>query len=78
MLPAQSAAPNRVRDAQRVLLDRSEATTVQYNVSIPDSTFLYTPRAGVQVATLSGGDGAEVKRRLLGQQKGETQPAKSP
>jgi outer membrane lipoprotein-sorting protein len=63
-----------VRDAQGVLLDRSEATSVQYNVSIPDSTFVYTPQAGVQVATFSGGNGADVKRQLNGQ----TLPAKSP
>jgi outer membrane lipoprotein-sorting protein len=63
-----------VRDPQGVLVDRSEATNVQYDVSIPDSTFVYRPQAGVQVATFSGGDGADVKRQLNGQ----SLPAKSP
>jgi outer membrane lipoprotein-sorting protein len=63
-----------VRDAQGVLVDRSEATSVQYNVSIPDSTFVYTPQAGVQVAIFSGDDGADVKRQL----NGPSLPAKSP
>ena len=63
-----------VRDPQSVLVDRSEATSVQYNVSIRDSTFVYTPQAGVQVASFSGGYGADVKRQLNGQ----SLPPKSP
>ena len=65
-----------VRDAQGVVTDRSEVSRVDYNLSIPEATFAYTPPAGVSVSTFTGGDGADVKRMLSSTQP--AQPAKSP
>jgi outer membrane lipoprotein-sorting protein len=67
-----------VRDAQGVVVDRSEVTQVEYNTELPDAAFAYTPPAGVQVATFSGGNGADVKRALAGEPDSRTPPRKSP
>jgi outer membrane lipoprotein-sorting protein len=53
-----------VRDGTGAVLDRSEVTSVQYGVAIPDSTFQYSPPAGAQISTFTGGSGADVKRAL--------------
>jgi negative regulator of sigma E activity len=65
-----------VRDASGAVLERSEVTRVDYNVSMADSTFTYTPPAGMQVSTFNGGDGADVKRALNSAQEGKPLPAK--
>jgi outer membrane lipoprotein-sorting protein len=57
-----------VRDATGRLLDRSEVTSVHYGVTIPESMFSYSPPAGAQVSTFSGGSGADVKRALFSSQ----------
>jgi outer membrane lipoprotein-sorting protein len=67
-----------VRDSNGVVLDRSEVTSVEYNVTMADATFQYTPRAGVSVTSFVGGDGADVKRALLSGEKSPTPPRKSP
>jgi outer membrane lipoprotein-sorting protein len=67
-----------VRDAQGVVVDRSEVTRVEYNVSIADATFAYTPPPGVAVATFNGGNGADVKRLLASDPAGRTPPGKAP
>ncbi len=53
-----------VRDSAGVVVDRSEVTSVEYNVAIPDSTFSYTPPSGVTVLNFTGGYGADVKQAL--------------
>ena len=53
-----------VRDSGGVIIDRSEVTSVEYDVSIPSGTFTYAPPADVSVATFMGGDGADVKRAM--------------
>ncbi|MBV9898382.1 MAG: outer membrane lipoprotein-sorting protein [Chloroflexi bacterium] len=55
-----------VRDQSGNLIEQTQATVVDYNVAISDSTFAYTPPAGVQVRTFNGGTGAEVKRAMFG------------
>ena len=70
----RSFLPLRVelRDASGAVQDRSEVSRVEYDIAIPDSTFSYTPPAGVTVSTFHGGDGAAVKRALSG--TAETKP----
>jgi outer membrane lipoprotein-sorting protein len=53
-----------VRSMSGTVLDRSEVTSVEYNVAIPDATFAYTPPAGANVFNYSGGSGADVKKAL--------------
>jgi len=65
-----------VRDPSGAVLERSEVTRVDYNVSVPDATFTYTPPAGMQISTFNGGDGADVKRALYSAQEGKPLPAK--
>ena len=55
-----------VRNAANALLDRSEVTSVNYNVTIPDSTFTYETPAGAVVSNFTGGTGADVKQALSG------------
>jgi outer membrane lipoprotein-sorting protein len=55
-----------LHDASGQLLERSEVTSVDYNVALPDGVFSYSPPSGVQVSTFQGGDGADVKRALSG------------
>ena len=64
------------RDTAGVVVDRTEATSVEYNVSIADTTFEYAPRAGVAVATFTGGTGADVKRALAGSAASDSPPRK--
>jgi outer membrane lipoprotein-sorting protein len=54
-----------VRNPAGVVLDESQVTDLQYNVAIPDSTFTYTPPAGVPVYNFTGGDGAQVKKAIF-------------
>jgi outer membrane lipoprotein-sorting protein len=53
-----------VRDASGTVLEHSEVTHVEYNVTIPDAIFSYAPPAGVSVSTFNGGTGADVKRAM--------------
>jgi MucB/RseB N-terminal domain len=53
-----------VKDASGRVLDRSEVTSVEFGVSMPDTLFSYSPPPGVHVSTFTGGDGADVKRAL--------------
>jgi outer membrane lipoprotein-sorting protein len=53
-----------VRDASGNLLDRSEVTSVEYNVAIPATVFVYTVPAGAGVTNFTGGTGADVKAAL--------------
>jgi outer membrane lipoprotein-sorting protein len=53
-----------VRDTSGTVLERSEVTHVEYNVTIPDAIFSYVPPAGVSVSTFNGGSGADVKRAM--------------
>lgn len=55
-----------VRNAAGAVLDRSEVTSVEYNVPLADSVFAYTPPAGATVSTFSGGTGADVKKAMCG------------
>ena len=64
-----------VRDQSGAVLDRSEVTALEYNVSIPESTFTYTPPPGPTVSNFTGGTGADVKRALFA---GEASPPKKP
>lgn len=48
-----------VRDSRGVIVDRSDVTSVEYDVSIPAATFAYAPPAGVTVASFTGGDGRQ-------------------
>jgi outer membrane lipoprotein-sorting protein len=54
-----------VRNPTGVVLDESQVTDLQYNVPIPDSTFSYTPPAGVAVYNFTGGDGGQVKKAIF-------------
>ena len=54
-----------VRNPAGVVLDRSEVTSVEYNIAIPDSVFAYTPPPGASVFNFSGGTGADVKAALV-------------
>jgi outer membrane lipoprotein-sorting protein len=54
-----------VRNPAGVVLDESRVTDIQYNVAIPDSTFSYTPPAGVPVYNFTGGDGGQVKKAIF-------------
>lgn len=67
-----------VRDASGALLERSEVTSLEYNVAIPASTFHYTPPAGATVSTFTGGTGADVKRALAGFNLPTPQKGKKP
>jgi hypothetical protein len=67
-----------VRDSHGTIVDRSEVTSVEYNVAIPAATFTYVPPAGIPVATFTGGDGADVKRALASDAQPRTPPMKSP
>ena len=63
-----------VRDAAGNVLQRTTVTQVEYNISIPQATFAYTPPAGVAVSTFHGGNGADVKRALATTPKSAEQP----
>ena|SRR5437763_2819263 len=67
-----------VRDAGGNVVDRSEVSSVEYNLPIAEATFTYTPPPGIPVANFSGGDGADVKRSLSSAPETRTPPAKSP
>jgi outer membrane lipoprotein-sorting protein len=68
-----------MRDGNGVVRARSEATTVEYNIAIPDSTFVYTPPAGVAVSTFNGGDADDVKKALADQAESKlVTPRQSP
>ncbi len=54
-----------VRDGSGAVIARSEATSVQFNVELPDSIFSYAPPAGVKVLQFTGGSGADVKRAIF-------------
>ena len=64
-----------VRDASGAVLDRAEVSFLEYGVTIADSSFSYSPPAGAQVSTFTGGSGADVKRTLA---EHESTPRKSP
>jgi hypothetical protein len=66
-----------VRDGSGALVRRSEVTSTQYYVAIPDSTFTYAAPARVTVATFNGGEGTDVERALSAAQE-NTPPAKAP
>ena len=68
----QSFLPLRteVRNPAGDVLDRSEVTSVEYNVDIPDSIFSYTPPPGARVFEYHGGTGADVKAALCNAAKG--------
>jgi MucB/RseB N-terminal domain len=53
-----------VQEASGAVVERSEVTRLEYNLSVPDATFHYTPPAGVQISAFNGGTGADVKRAL--------------
>lgn len=61
-----------MRDGAGVVRSRSEATSVEYNVAIPESTFAYNPPAGVVVSTFNGGEAVDVKKAFADQ--AETKP----
>ncbi|MGH2459125.1 MAG: LolA family protein [Chloroflexota bacterium] len=67
-----------VRNAVGVVLDRSEVTSVAYNVAIPDSVFSYSPPAGATISNINGGDGADLKRALVGNPSGKNPPESKP
>jgi outer membrane lipoprotein-sorting protein len=54
-----------VRDPLGAVVDATEVTDLEYNLSIPDATFTYTPPAGVNVYNFTGGDGAQVKEAIF-------------
>jgi outer membrane lipoprotein-sorting protein len=62
-----------VRDPGGALVQRSEVTSIAYNVPMADSTFAYAPPAGVSVSTFTGGTGADVKRALNTAPEGKAQ-----
>ena len=47
------------------MIERGEVTSIEYNVNLPDSTFTYTPPAGVEVREFSGASPDDVKRSLV-------------
>jgi hypothetical protein len=69
-----------VRDGSGAISERSEVTSVEFNVSIPPSTFEFTPPAGVPVYEFSGGSGADAKRMIFegGGQSGAAPNPKKP
>jgi outer membrane lipoprotein-sorting protein len=67
------------RNSSGGLIERGEVTTIEYNVSIPDSTFTYTPPPGVQVREFTGAPADVVKRALVeGDGKEGAPPPKRP
>jgi outer membrane lipoprotein-sorting protein len=67
-----------MRDANGTLMDRSEVTSVEYNVAIPDAVFTYTAPAGAEICNFSGGTGADVKRQLRQDSKTGVCPPPAP
>jgi outer membrane lipoprotein-sorting protein len=65
-----------VRNPAGVLLERSEVTSVQYNVSLPDATFTYTPPPGATVSSFPEGTSADDVKRTIAEST--AQPAKKP
>jgi outer membrane lipoprotein-sorting protein len=53
------------RDRSGAVLKRGEVTSIEFNVSIPDSVFTYTPPPGVQVREFIGATPDVVKRALF-------------
>ena len=67
------------RDASGAVIERGEVTSIEYNVNLPDSTFTYTPPAGVHVREFSGASPDDVKRSLVeGDGKDGAAPPKKP
>jgi outer membrane lipoprotein-sorting protein len=68
-------------DASGGLLERGEVTSVEYNVTIPDSLFTYVPPPGVQMREFDGATPDVVKRALFDENEikdAKTAPAKKP
>jgi outer membrane lipoprotein-sorting protein len=63
-----------IRDGHGLVLDRSEVRRVEYNLAISETTFAYTPPAGVCVATFTGGDGGDVERAMAWNSQTTTPP----
>lgn len=60
------------------VLDRYEVTSITYNVTIPDSTFTYSPPANATVYTFNGTSAEDVKATIAANEGKGTPPTKKP
>jgi outer membrane lipoprotein-sorting protein len=67
-----------VLDTSGNVMDRSEVTSIDYDVAIPDATFAYVAPAGATVRNFTGGNADDIKRAVSGSAPSNPKDGKQP